>query len=123
MSCCHAARGRLNSGLNPHATRAARKKRQEWQCDTVQSAARRAGTAAARKESSSMSAPRPHPEPAAGDIVAPPADDRLGVLTATAPVVRAARRLHIDRPALIALADRWAAGPWPEAAGLDAFHF
>jgi hypothetical protein len=56
-------------------------------------------------------------------VVAPPADDPLGVLTATAPVVRAARLVRIDRAALDALADRWAAAPWPEQAGLDALHF
>jgi Potential Queuosine, Q, salvage protein family len=56
-------------------------------------------------------------------IVAPPADDALGVLTATSSVVRAARLVRLDRAAIDALADRWAAEPWPEQAGLDALHF
>ena len=56
-------------------------------------------------------------------LMQPPPHDRLGVLTATARVVRAARFVHLDRPALDALAARWAAIAWPEQAGLDALHF
>lgn len=55
--------------------------------------------------------------------IAPPEYDRLGVLTATAAVVRAARLVRLDQPAIEALASRWAAEPWPEQAGLDALHF
>jgi hypothetical protein len=55
--------------------------------------------------------------------ISPPADDRLGVLTGTAPVVRAARLVRLDRRALEAVAARWAEQPWPEEAGLDALHF
>ena len=53
----------------------------------------------------------------------PPPDDPLGVLTATASVVRAAQHIRIALPALATLAARWAAAPWPEEAGLDALHF
>ncbi len=56
-------------------------------------------------------------------IVLPPREDPLGVLTATAEVVRAARLVRIDWRALDALAARWATEPWPEQAGLDALHF
>ncbi|HEX6798936.1 MAG TPA: queuosine salvage family protein [Ktedonobacterales bacterium] len=52
-----------------------------------------------------------------------PEHDRLGVLSATAPVVRAARLVRIVPAAVEALADRWAERPWPEQAGLDALHF
>ncbi|WIG61688.1 MAG: hypothetical protein OJF49_004436 [Ktedonobacterales bacterium] len=55
--------------------------------------------------------------------ITPPADDPLGVLTATAPIVRAARHVRIVLPALTALAARWATEPWPDQAGLDALHF
>ena len=53
----------------------------------------------------------------------PPADDHLGVLTATAPIVRVARLVRIDPAALSTLAERWSAAPWPDQAGLDALHF
>ncbi|HKS70163.1 MAG TPA: queuosine salvage family protein [Ktedonobacterales bacterium] len=56
-------------------------------------------------------------------MIAPPAGDRLGVLSATAPVVRAARLVRIVPVAVEALADAFAAQPWPEQAGLDALHF
>src|SRR5258708_31009649 len=55
--------------------------------------------------------------------IQPPADDPLGVLSATALIVRAARLVRIERAALEALAERWAGEPWPEQAGLDALHF
>ena len=55
--------------------------------------------------------------------IVPPEHDRLGVLSATAPVVRAARLVRIAPAAIEALADRWAGQPWPEQAGLDALHF
>lgn len=56
-------------------------------------------------------------------VVAPLVHDPLGVLSATAPVVRAARLVRLSRPAVEALAARWASSPWPEQAGLDALHF
>jgi Potential Queuosine, Q, salvage protein family len=52
-----------------------------------------------------------------------PVPDRLGVLSATAQVVRHARYLALDRDAVSALAERWALQPWPEQSGLDALHF
>jgi hypothetical protein len=55
--------------------------------------------------------------------ILPPADDPLGVLSATAEVIRAARLVRLDWPATQALAARWADVPWPEQAGLDALHF
>lgn len=61
-----------------------------------------------------------------GDLysaIQPPNDDRLGVLSATAPVVRAARFVRLDGAALATLAWRWAGAPWPEQAGLDELHF
>lgn len=56
-------------------------------------------------------------------VIAPPEHDRLGVLSATAAVVRAARLVRIVPTAIAALAERWASQPWPEEAGLDALHF
>ena len=50
-----------------------------------------------------------------GDVFSPPAGDRLGVLTATARVMREARLVHIDRAAVEALAARWAGAEWPAA--------
>ena len=55
--------------------------------------------------------------------IQPPDTDRLGVLQATAPVVRDARLVQIDWESLAAQAQRWARDPWPEQAGLDALHF
>ncbi len=55
--------------------------------------------------------------------IQPPEDDDLGVLTGTAAIQRAARLVRIDRPALEALAERWAREAWPEQAGLDALHW
>ena len=45
--------------------------------------------------------------------IQPPGDDRLGVLTATAPVVLGARQVRIEGAAVAALAAAWAAHPWP----------
>src|SRR5579871_4105488 len=55
--------------------------------------------------------------------IQPPADDRLGVLTATAYVMQQAQYLTLDMQATQVLAERWANEPWPEQAGLDALHF
>ncbi len=49
-----------------------------------------------------------------GDDFSPPTGDRLGVLTATARVMRDARLVHIDRTAVEALATRWADAEWPD---------
>ncbi|HEV2238465.1 MAG TPA: queuosine salvage family protein [Ktedonobacterales bacterium] len=55
--------------------------------------------------------------------ITPPPDDRLGVLTSTAPVARIARRARIEPAALATLAARWAEGDWPRYSELDALHF
>src|SRR5262249_4994546 len=57
------------------------------------------------------------------DPIAPPQHDRLGVLSATASVVRSARLVRLRRAPVEALAARWAASLWPQEAGLDALHF
>ncbi len=51
--------------------------------------------------------------------IQPSRDDRLGVLTSTATVVRAARLVRIERERIAELAERWAAAAWPEGAGTD----
>lgn len=53
----------------------------------------------------------------------PPVDDALGVLTSTAPVVRAARLVRLDEARAVALAERWANEAWPEQEGLGALHY
>jgi hypothetical protein len=55
--------------------------------------------------------------------ITPPPEDRLGVLTSTAPVVRSARRARIEPAALAALAARWAQSDWPRHTELDPLHF
>jgi putative queuosine salvage protein len=55
--------------------------------------------------------------------ITPPPDDRLGVLTSTAAVVRAARRVQIVPEALAALTVRWVAEDWPRHTELDTLHF
>ncbi|HZC06439.1 MAG TPA: queuosine salvage family protein [Ktedonobacterales bacterium] len=53
----------------------------------------------------------------------PPRVDRLGALTATARVMRAARLVSLDLAAIATLAERWATAPWPAAsATLEALH-
>lgn len=51
----------------------------------------------------------------AGEDFTAPRGDRLGVLTATARVMREAELVRIDRAALDALAARWADSDWPAA--------
>ncbi|HKB47449.1 MAG TPA: queuosine salvage family protein, partial [Ktedonobacterales bacterium] len=53
----------------------------------------------------------------------PPREDRLGVLTSTARVMRQAQRVQVDAGAVRRLAERWAGAPWPGQAGLDAPQF
>jgi hypothetical protein len=60
---------------------------------------------------------------ALANAVQPPAGDRLGVLSATAGVVRVAALARLDLAAIERLAARWAASPWPEDAGFAALHF
>ncbi|MGO8951713.1 MAG: queuosine 5'-phosphate N-glycosylase/hydrolase [Ktedonobacterales bacterium] len=49
--------------------------------------------------------------------------DRLGVLTATAAVMRTSRYLTLDQAATRALAERWEVEPWPETTGFDSLHW
>ena len=62
-----------------------------------------------------MAGPEATPEFLAGEDFTPPRGDRLGVLTATARVMREAERVRIDGAAVAALAERWAAAQWPAA--------
>ncbi len=56
--------------------------------------------------------------------VAPPEDDRLGVLGGTAPVVREGTLVTLDGAAIEVLATRWAGAPWPDAtAEFGQLHF
>jgi hypothetical protein len=50
-------------------------------------------------------------------------EDRLGILRATARVLRQAQYLRLDASAISALVDRFASAPWPEQMGLDSLHF
>jgi hypothetical protein len=53
-----------------------------------------------------------------------PANDTLGVLTGTAPVVREGTLVTLDTDATTQLAERWAKQPWPAiAADFAAMHF
>jgi hypothetical protein len=53
----------------------------------------------------------------------PPQPDRLGALTATARVMRAAQLVNLDLAAIAALAQRWAASDWPASmATLETLH-
>lgn len=62
------------------------------------------------------------PELAKG--IATPQEDRLGVLSGTAPVVLEGTLVAIDGEAVEALAERWAGSPWPEAtADFGQLHF
>ena len=53
----------------------------------------------------------------------PPARDRLGVLSATARVLREAQDVRLDLAAIERLAGRWAAALWPEDTGFASLHF
>jgi hypothetical protein len=56
-----------------------------------------------------------------GEILA---DDWLGILTATAEVLRTSHYVTLDQSAVRDLAERWAAEPWPPApTGLDSLHY
>jgi hypothetical protein len=58
------------------------------------------------------------------ETLAPPEDDRLGVLSGTAPVVREGTLVAVDGAAVEALAARWAGSAWPEAtAEFGQLHF
>lgn len=55
--------------------------------------------------------------------ITPPPEDRLGVLTATAPVVREGTHVALDTHEAGALAARWGRSPWPTAIPLDELHW
>lgn len=55
--------------------------------------------------------------------ITPPVDDRLGVLTATAPVVREGTAVTLDVTAAEAVAARWARSPWPTETAFDTLHW
>lgn len=61
--------------------------------------------------------------PAAPELVTPPPDDRLGVLSATVPIVRDGPRVTLDADAVERLAARWARTPWPMDIPLDDLHW
>jgi Potential Queuosine, Q, salvage protein family len=51
-------------------------------------------------------------------------DDQLGILTATAEVMRTSHHVTLDQAATHDLVARWAAEPWPPSPpGLDSLHF
>ncbi len=52
-----------------------------------------------------------------------PGSDRLGILTATAAVMRSSRYVTLDAAAAKTLATRWAAEAWAETTGLDSLHW
>lgn len=53
----------------------------------------------------------------------PPEDDRLGVLSGTAPIVRDARLVSLDAEATERLAERWTRQPWPAESAFEQFHY
>ncbi len=57
------------------------------------------------------------------DLLQPPPNDRLGVLTETARVVREASLVHLDPDAIERLATRWADEPWPENTAFPEMHY
>jgi Potential Queuosine, Q, salvage protein family len=50
-------------------------------------------------------------------------EDRLGILRATASVLRQAQYVRLDASAIPPVVDRFALAPWPEQLGLDSLHF
>jgi hypothetical protein len=57
------------------------------------------------------------------ELLQPPADDRLGVLTGAAHVVREASLVHLDPDAIERLSLRWADEPWPENIAFPEMHY
>ncbi|HEX3270479.1 MAG TPA: queuosine salvage family protein [Ktedonobacterales bacterium] len=57
------------------------------------------------------------------DLIQPPAEDRLGVLTGTARVVRETSLVHLDLDAIEQLAARWASESWPENSAFPEMHY
>ncbi len=61
--------------------------------------------------------------PDIGEALQPPEDDRLGVLTGAARVLREASLVQIDLDAVERLAARWADEPWPENTDFPEMHY
>lgn len=57
------------------------------------------------------------------DLLQPPADDRLGVLTGAARVVQEASLVRLDLEAIERLAARWASERWPENSAFPEMHY
>jgi hypothetical protein len=57
------------------------------------------------------------------DLLQPPTDDRLGVLTGTAHAVREASLVQLDSDAIERLAARWASEPWLENSAFPEMHY
>jgi Potential Queuosine, Q, salvage protein family len=57
------------------------------------------------------------------EIIQPPPDDRLGVLTGAARALREASLVHLDFGAIERLAARWAGAPWPENSAFPEMHY
>ena len=57
------------------------------------------------------------------DVLQPPADDSLGVLTGAAHVLREASLVQLDLGAVERLAARWAGEPWPENTAFPEMHY
>jgi hypothetical protein len=57
------------------------------------------------------------------NMLQPPAEDRLGVLTGAAHVLREASLVHLELGAIERLATRWASEPWPENSAFPELHY
>jgi hypothetical protein len=57
------------------------------------------------------------------EIIQPPPDDRLGVLTGAARVLREATLVDLDLGAIERVAARWANAPWPENSAFPEMHY
>jgi hypothetical protein len=57
------------------------------------------------------------------EMLQPPTDDRLGVLTGAARVLRAPSLVRLDLNAIVRLAARWASEPWPQKSAFPEMHY
>jgi hypothetical protein len=57
------------------------------------------------------------------DLLQPPADDKLGVITGAAYVLREASLVQLDPSAIEGLAARWSDEPWPEYSAFPDMHY
>jgi hypothetical protein len=57
------------------------------------------------------------------EMLQPPTDDRMGVLTGAARVVREASLVRLDLNAIERLTARWASEPWPENSAFPEMHY